>query len=251
MLASPIGWVGGKRRLRQQILQRIHGHDCYVEVFAGGAWVLFGKPPSAQEVLNDINDELVNFYLVIQTRHEEFLRALEYLLPSRALWEDYLHANPLLLDPMTRAVRFFYLIRLSFGKRMKNFGTSTERRIRLHLDRMMQRVQAWHGRLRDVTIEHLHYWRCIEVYDRAHTFFYLDPPFVDANEYGYKFDEADHHRLRDVLGRTKGKWLLSYGEHDLVTDLYRGFRLERLRLRYSIGRTGRDLVRTELLIRNY
>lgn len=35
------------------------------------------------------------------------------------------------------------------------------------------------------------------------------------------------------------------------SDLYQGFRTERARLRYSIGRGGRDKVGTELLIRNY
>ena len=51
MLNSPIKWVGGKSRLRKPILAMLPAHTCYVEPFAGAAWVLFAKPPSDVEVM--------------------------------------------------------------------------------------------------------------------------------------------------------------------------------------------------------
>ena len=43
---SIISWVGGKKALRDLIYLRMPGHyDLYIEVFGGGGWVLFGKPP--------------------------------------------------------------------------------------------------------------------------------------------------------------------------------------------------------------
>jgi DNA adenine methylase len=44
-LNSPIKWVGGKSRLRKHIIALLPSHTCYVEPFAGVAWVLFGNPP--------------------------------------------------------------------------------------------------------------------------------------------------------------------------------------------------------------
>jgi len=66
MIPSPLAWVGGKRRLRGEIIPRFAAHDCYVEVCGGGGSVLFGKEPSRIEVYNDVDGELTNFWRVIQ-----------------------------------------------------------------------------------------------------------------------------------------------------------------------------------------
>ena len=54
---SPLrGWLGGKYRLAGTIIPLIPSdHTCYAEVFGGAAWVLFKKPPSKVEAINDIN----------------------------------------------------------------------------------------------------------------------------------------------------------------------------------------------------
>ena len=64
--SSPIAWVGGKSKLTAEIIPIMPAHRCYVEVFAGAAWLLFRKPASKTEVINDINGELVNMYRVIK-----------------------------------------------------------------------------------------------------------------------------------------------------------------------------------------
>ena len=37
IINSPFKWVGGKSRLRKQIVALIPDHTCYVELFAGAA----------------------------------------------------------------------------------------------------------------------------------------------------------------------------------------------------------------------
>ena len=65
---SIISWVGGKKALRDLIYLRMPKHyDRYIEVFGGGGWVLFGKPPDkCMEVYNDFNSNLATlFYCVV------------------------------------------------------------------------------------------------------------------------------------------------------------------------------------------
>ena len=64
---SPLAYIGGKSRLSKIIIDAIPAHKTYVEVFAGGAWVFFRKEPSAVEVINDLDKELVSFYRVLST----------------------------------------------------------------------------------------------------------------------------------------------------------------------------------------
>ncbi len=75
MLNSPFKWVGGKSRLRKQIISLLPAHSCYVEPFAGAAWVLFGKPPSDVEVLNDLDQEIVTFFRVVKEKPEQLIES--------------------------------------------------------------------------------------------------------------------------------------------------------------------------------
>lgn len=46
---SFIGWIGGKRALRSEILAAFPDDvGRYIEVFGGAGWVLFGKDPTRQ-----------------------------------------------------------------------------------------------------------------------------------------------------------------------------------------------------------
>jgi DNA adenine methylase len=55
-----------------------------VEPFAGAGWVLFGKEPSDVEVLNDIDQEVINFFRVVKNNPEALIRAFDFELVSRA-----------------------------------------------------------------------------------------------------------------------------------------------------------------------
>src|SRR5205814_1410574 len=54
-MIGPLPYIGGKNRLATKIISMLPEHTTYVEAFAGGAQVLFHKPPSEVEVLNDLD----------------------------------------------------------------------------------------------------------------------------------------------------------------------------------------------------
>ena len=114
-MKSPLNWQGGKSRLSDKIIPLIPDHVCYCEPFCGAAWILFGKEPSKAEVINDRDMDLVTFWRVIQNHLEEFLRFYKYGVVSREIFHLFNKAVPETLTDIQRAVRFYYLQRLSFG----------------------------------------------------------------------------------------------------------------------------------------
>ena len=83
-MGSFLPYFGGKSRLAKTIISKFPQHGCYVEVFAGGAHVLFGKEPSRAEVINDLDRDLVTLYRVIKHHPEELHRQFKYSLVSRS-----------------------------------------------------------------------------------------------------------------------------------------------------------------------
>ena len=71
--------------MRDVIVQRFPLHyERYIEVFGGGGWVLFHKPPRNDfEVYNDRKRLLVNLYRCVRDKHDELIDELRYALNSR------------------------------------------------------------------------------------------------------------------------------------------------------------------------
>src|ERR1035437_8904940 len=113
-MKGPLSYVGGKRRVATQIGSLIPEHKAYVEPFAGGAQVFFRKEPSRVEVLNDLNDDVVNFFRVCQQHAEELTRYLANMVVSRAWFELLQKTSTLALTDIQRAARFVYLQKNSF-----------------------------------------------------------------------------------------------------------------------------------------
>lgn len=258
-MRSPLNYLGGKSRLAKRIVSMIpRDHVCYCEAFCGAAWVLFSKPPSQVEVINDMDGELVRFWRVIQNHLPAFLECFKYAVISRQLWEWEKAKSPDTLTDLQRAVRYYYLQRLCFGGRTRGrtFGTGATSGPRLNLSTVEESLLEVHWRLRGVTIECLHGIDCLLRYDRPSTFAYLDPPyFFSKRDYAVTFEDADFARLREALDGLKGRFVLSLNDCTQVRRLFKGFRQQRVSLTYSCsnGRTdggARSAPRHELLIHN-
>jgi DNA adenine methylase len=63
-------------------------------------------------------------------------------------------------------------------------------------------------------------------YDSQDSFFYFDPPYLGLSGYLYKLTENDLRRLRELLVRIKGKFLLSINDHPTLREWYAPFFIE-------------------------
>src|SRR5438270_306331 len=79
--------IDAPARIARQLVSLIPDHTTYVEPFAGGAQVFFHKPRSKVEVLNDLDDEIINFLRICQRHPQELSRVLRWQPASRRLFD--------------------------------------------------------------------------------------------------------------------------------------------------------------------
>jgi DNA adenine methylase len=253
-----MSWIGGKKSMRELIVSLFPlYYERYIEVFGGGGWVLFHKPPGNDfEVYNDFNSLLVNLYRCVRDQYEDLQNELQYVLNSR---EDFDEVKAVLdkdyvEDDVKRAAYFYQLIRYSYASGLTSFG-SQPHSIRSNFPI----IEQAHRRLAKVVIENKDFEKLIRQYDRPVSFFYLDPPYFDTEKY-YKnvgeggFQKEDHIRLKDALLGIEGKFLLSYNDCEYIRELYDApgimiesyNRINNIKQRYDNG-----AMFPEILIANY
>ena len=284
---SIISWIGGKKALRELIYQRFPlSYGRYIEVFGGGGWVLFGKPPDGMEVYNDYNSDLTNLFRCVRDRplaliqelgffplngREEFnylkrfLNREEFMAPG-PWYQDEGHVAEQCLTPeacgeirplleerarmydVKRAACFYQLIRYSYGSSCTSYGSQP-------FDIRRTFGLLWEGsrRLAGTVVENKDFEALIRQYDREDAFFYCDPPYYKTEgHYEVVFRRDDHVRLRDVLGGIQGKWLLSYNDCAYIRGLYEGYQIETVkRLNNLAQRYNQGEEYAEVFISNY
>jgi DNA adenine methylase len=252
--------LGGKQAFVPRLLPLIPEHTAYVEVFGGAAALLLNKPPSALEAYNDYDSELVNLFEVIRDDVDAFVQKADWLLYSRELnekWKNDLKNGIVPEDKVERALRFWYLMRSSFAAQPYKGWAFAKRKTRSRpqsIINAVRSIRAIHDRLRTVEIDHLDFRRCIKNRDAPQTFMFLDPPYLDAEEYRLGvFTLQDHMDLADLLRHARSKWLLTIGDHPKIRKLYDEFPMERVKKRLSVPKIIGDKRPTfkQLIIRNY
>ncbi|SHM11081.1 DNA adenine methylase [Nitrosospira sp. Nsp11] len=253
MSAPIIPWLGGKRRLADRLIPLFPPHECYVEVFCGGAALYFLRPtPAPVEIINDINGDLVSLYRVVQHHLVEFVRQFQWSLTSRQLFEWLKMTRVETLTDIQRAARFYYLQQYAFGGKVhgQNFGTATTTPA-INLCRIEESLSAAHIRLASTTIENLPWGECIDRYDRPHSFFYLDPPYWRTEGYGVPFEFEQYEHMANRLRSMKGKAMVSINDHPEIRRVFDGLPMLGLTIQYAVCGAHERKASGELVITNY
>ena len=254
-MAKPIiRWLGGKSRLASKLLPLFPDHECYVELFCGGAALYFLRPEPAQtEVLNDINGDLVNLYRVVQNHMLEFCNQFRLAINSRQIFEWHKVTPPETLTDIQRAARFYYLQQHAFSGKIvgQTYGTATTSPS-INLARIEESLSAACIRLGGTYVEHLPWLVCMKKYDRPHTFFYADPPYWDTEGYGVEFGLEQYQALAEQMRSCKGRVMVSINDHPTMRDVFAGFRMVGLDIKYSVANNhGKAQASKELVIMNW
>lgn len=253
IMNSFISWIGGKKLLRNIILENFPTegtYNRYIEVFGGAGWVLFSKDRHAKfEVYNDVNSNLVNLFKCVKYHHKALQEELEYVLMSR---EQMFDAKAQLdikgFTDIQKAARFYILIKESFGSKLTSFGVRNK-----DLNSAREYLKEVSARLNNIVIENQDFEHLINTYDKKDALFYLDPPYVGTeNYYGEVFDkENDHIRLKAILDNIKGKFLVSYNDCDFIKRLYSKYNITKVERQNNLRTDEKGMRYKELIIKNY
>jgi DNA adenine methylase len=221
---APTKYCGNKHESLEYILPHLPYLDVFVDVYGGSGQVLFSRRKSKLEVYNDRQSGMAAFYRVLQnpTLLVDFEHRLSLLQHSRELFYAFQEdLNKVDLDLVERALKWYYIVQVSFAGRGANFGRVTKPDTPLY-DKIHAYVDVFphfHKRLQGVQIENLDWKDCIKDYDSHTTVFYLDPPYWESNQYQHTMNRGDHIRMCDLIHSSKGFFALS-GYANEVYDQY-------------------------------
>lgn len=217
------GWHQGKTRMAKKILPHIPPHLVYVEPFCGSSAVMFAKPVPLGistgkyvEVINDTNDDLMNLYSQAQLHTDEFLKIVNSLTYSKKIFDHAYDvcAGHIQGNKMQRAVAFYVMITQGFaymefsgwGRAVTSNKASTWSIRRDDLQRTLDRIKL-------TVLDCVDYSQCIDKWDSAHSFFYIDSPYPETHN-GSKSDRVvftvdDMKNLINKLDNLAGSFIMS------------------------------------------
>lgn len=258
-MKTPISYSGGKQQLASKIVSLFPEHRIYCEPFTGGAAVFFAKPQAQAEIINDINSEVVNFYEVLQHDFPALQAEISISLHSRKLHQHarVIYDNPDMFDRIKRAWAFWYLANVSFGCNLTaGFGYDKNgmrsKVIRNKRDRFTEELAQ---RIQNVQIECCDALKIIRSRDSVDTLFYVDPPYVGADQGHYDgYSQADFDALLEQLSKIEGKFLLSSFRNNRLTFATEENGWHQIELKMAkpmTAQTGKTIEKIEVLTANY
>lgn len=223
-MKTPITYYGGKQSMTSIIVPMIPKHTLYCEPFFGGGAVFFAKEPSKVEVINDTNREVVNFYRTLQNDFVSLEKEIRISLHSRDLHRKagVIYNNPDMFSELKRAWAFWVLSNQSYSSAL-NAGWSYDNGSGKSAKRVTNKRESFTEdyaiRLQNTQIECADAIRIINSRDAPDSFFYLDPPYYQANMGHYDgYTIEDFELLLKRLSKLEGKFILSSYRCELLSE---------------------------------
>lgn len=266
-MKTPLRYAGGKTRGIKYITPFVSKYDKIISPFFGGGslevhWESIGKKVYGF----DIFDALVNFWQIlinnptglsdelkkIAPTSDEYKRIKEILLSwdktqnllSGWKTEHYKRETPIELEDITAAAYYFFNHNTSYGPGYLGWGSSVYLK-KDKWDKMIKHVQGF--KVKNLSVNLASFEDVLE--NNTNNFLYLDPPYyLDKDSDNKMFtgiypmrnipvhhNNFDHEKLRDLLLRHKGDFVLSYNNCETIREYYSDFELFYPQWSYSMG----------------
>lgn len=252
-MRAVLKYPGAKNRIANWICGYIPKHNVYLEPYGGSLAVLFNKEPCHIETVNDLDNEVVNYFRVIRNDAEKLKKLIESTPYSRT---EYERAYEITEEEIERARRFCVRCWMGFGcgnlykngfKSGQQSHSPNPAKAWAQLPEIIDMVAE---RLKNVQIECLPALELIKRYNTEDVFMYIDPPYLHSTRkkylYKYEMKDSEHEELLKVLIAHPGKILLSGYENEMYNDYLSGWGKA-----YKSTNAEHGMPRTEVLWMNY
>lgn len=243
--------MGNKRRIIGKMAKYFPVHKMRIELFFGAGGAYFYLPKPKYSILNDLDDDVSNLYLIIQSRKQELRYQIEILPLSESLIKHW-KKNPE-TDPLLKAVRFLFLSNFTYlgkGDTLRVGLDNAKESILKNLDATFEYLKNCKILNRDFR----EVLKCVSftkgLNDKEDCFIYLDPIYLET-EMNYRVPKWTKIDTLDCLELMKNcgiKAAMSEFNHPFVITEAKKLGLNII----TIGeRSNIKNKRIEILITNY
>ena len=232
-MKSILQYPGSKWRIAKQIVSLFPPHHTYLEPYFGSGAVLFNKSRSDIETINDLDENVVNFFQWLKNDPEKLAHELWYIPYSHSVYNNAVQNKA--QNSLEQAVNYCVMLNMGHGFRTGGPASGWKSDI--------------HGRER--AYECMPALELIPKYRYKDVLLYLDPPYVLSSragglQYAKEMSDADHEKLLEVILDHPGPVVLSGYDSDLYRNMLKDW--HRIELE---GRTQCHARRTEVIWTNY
>lgn len=229
-------YPGAKNRLAPWIVSHIPSHKVYCEPFLGSAAVFLNKEPAYNEILNDLDDDIYNFFKVVRENPEELCRLIEATPYSRTEYTTaYVESEEEALS-IERARRFAVKCWQGFGcgNKYKNgyrrgIGAASPNPAKAWA-RLPETIQLAAERIKNAQIEHKDALELITDLCGKDTFIYIDPPYLQDTRksylYNHEMTDEQHAELLQIVKESDCKIMISAYENELYDNVLADWKKE-------------------------
>lgn len=253
-MRAVIKYPGSKWSLAEEIISLFPGHHSYLEPYFGSGAVLFNKPRSNIETVNDLDGNVVNLFRWIRDDPEKLAHEIYFIPYARQIYEDAFLAVP--EDSLQKAVNFY--IRLNMGHGFRTTGekvgwkNDVQGRERAYAAQdwcnLPEKIMQAAERLRGVQIENRPALELIPRFNFKNVLIYCDPPYMLQTRHGKQYrcemDDKDHEALLEILLQHKGYVAISGYDTELYNDMLAGWCRYEMDAYSQVGSKKREILWT-------
>lgn len=231
-METVLKYPGSKWNIAGRLVGYIPRHHSYVEPYFGSGAVLFKKPQSDIETINDLDSDVTNLFRCIREDAGKLARLVLATPFSREEYERQFSPCPSGDgDPYRKALGFLVKCWQGHGFRTdgwkvgwKNDVAGREKAYGLwDWYRLPVKITMVAERLRMVQVENRPAIEVIKRFDREGVFMYLDPPYLLNTRcrkiYKHEMTDADHVELLEAVVGSRAKVMVS-GYRSEMYDRY-------------------------------